>query len=122
MALFLYLICLVWLVAGICMLASPPLMRRLQEKILKVKNFKALAAIPLTIGILFLLSADSVFYPTLVQVIGLIAIMKGLTLLSVKQEKVTEMMKWWHSAPELCVRMWGFFVLCFAALVFKSIV
>lgn len=122
MAIFLYLICLLWFVAGIGMLVLPEKIQKLYERIAKIKNFAVFAVVPIVLGILFFLSSGSVFFPTLVQVLGVLAILKGLVTLVVKREKVIEVLQWWLTAPVLVIRFWGIFILALAVILFRSII
>ena len=105
---FLYLVAFLWLVMSFSLLAIPELMRKMYlRKIGNIKQVKLLSVIPLSVGALFFLSTSHLLVETFGYAMGMLALFKGLTLLFVRKERITQIMNWWVEAPSECLRMFG---------------
>jgi uncharacterized protein YjeT (DUF2065 family) len=71
------------------------------------KNIKVMAIASLVIGIIFILSDDYVLVPAFVLVIGLLALVKSVTILISKPSQNKAMIEWVAAAPDTVLRLWG---------------
>lgn len=112
---FLYLIAFLWLVAGLSLLVLPELVRKMYlRKVAKIATIKLIGIIPLSVGILFLLSTSNLLVDAFGYAMGIVALFKGLSIILVKKERMSQIINWWVEAPSECLRMSGVLLLALA--------
>jgi hypothetical protein len=122
MTIFVILVGLALGLAGIFGVVSPG---RLARKILlwpARSRFITAVALRLVIGITFILAAPDTRFPTVILVLGIIALVAAFALLLVGPKRVTAMIEWWFRRPAGFTRGWSMLaVLLGAALVYAGI-
>jgi len=108
---YLFVVALLWLMAGTLMLFSTQVVREKYLGKLKVGDPRKWSPLPLAAGILFLLSASSSSQVTFIVILGLLSLLKGLAFLFGPREKVKGMIDWWLQAPDKTHKIWGVVVM-----------
>lgn len=97
---YLFVMGLIWVMAGTLMLFATRVVKEDYLSKLKVNDPRKWSPMPLGGGILFLLSASSSSQVTFIVVLGILALLKGLFFLFGPREKVKGVIDWWLSASE----------------------
>lgn len=119
--LFLYLIGIVWVIVGSLLVFATDLFRNKIKKIVAKADYKKMSAIPFAIGILLLLSAKINLYTTLVTLLGLLAIIKGIFCI-LSTEKMKKISDWWlNKANKNVLRAWGIIIIIIGSIVLMGI-
>ena len=123
MAWFLYIICFIWLVAGLALFLRGDKTQEIIKRLFGGTNNRAFSFIPIVIGVLFILSRGSVkgsweWFPSLM---GILAIVKGLVFLFVDEDESIKVIDWWCSAPPIVARLWGGMILILAVSLYWAI-
>jgi uncharacterized protein YjeT (DUF2065 family) len=122
MQFFLYFISILWLAFGFLLLITPELMHKFYiNKFTKVRNFKLWCLIPIMLGVLFILSARSLWIKTFAYAMAMVTLFKGLYLMVLKDERIKEIMDWWLNVPTQCLRIWGLFLISLASILLSLI-
>jgi uncharacterized protein YjeT (DUF2065 family) len=104
---YLFIVALLWLMAGTLMFFATQVMREKYLSKLKVEDPRKWSPLPLGAGILFLLSASASSQVTFIVVLGLLSLLKGLAFLFAPREKVKGMIDWWLQAPDKTHKIWA---------------
>jgi hypothetical protein len=123
MAWFLYIICIIWLAAGLGLFLKAVRTQELIRKFFGETYNRAFSFIPLVVGVLFIFSRGSVkgsweWFPSLM---GILAIAKGLVFLFADEAESGKVIAWWCSSPPLAARLWGGMILILAISLYWAI-
>ena len=119
---YLFVVGLIWVMAGTLMLFATRVMREDFCSKLKVTDPRKWSPLPLAGGILFLLSASSSSQVTFIVILGLLSLLKGLVFLFGPREKVKGMIDWWFKASDKTYRVWGVVVMGLGIAILVTIV
>ncbi len=111
---------IIWIAFGTLMIFVPDMVKKNVFLKLKDAPFKKLSAIPLVIGVLFLLSASYCRYRLFVIALGMLALLKGIALIvfTKKMEKLTNRL---IKANNNSYRALGVLYIIIGAIVLKGI-
>ena len=119
--LFLYLISIFWIIIGVLSVFATDLVRnKFFNKLLKNKDMKKLAPIPIVIGILLFLSASANNHAIIVILIGILAIGKGVMLI-VAEEKMQKLTDWWLKSKDSAYKIYGVVIILLGSIVLMGI-
>lgn len=90
----LYVIGISWIIFGACMILYTDSIRRGLKTALEDLNTKAVAALPLIVGLLLVVAASASHYPWFVRLVGLIAVVKGI-LIAVNPQRIYNGIRDW---------------------------
>lgn len=71
----------------------------------------------LVMGVVFLLAAASCRHPTVVTVLGWIALFAAVALPFLGQERLDRLIRWWFGHPPLLMRTWFCFAVAFGGFI-----
>jgi len=118
MKIFLWIISMMWVTAGIMFLAVPDRMKKFYNEI--AKSMKWIAPLPIIFGLLFFWAAPASRLDWAMRILGVMAIIKGVFFLAFP--KMTEkFMSWWLNLSPKIYRVFGIFALLLAWMVISSI-
>ena len=117
---FLNLFGIIWIAAGTLMIFVPDLIKKNVFSKLKDAPLKKLSAIPIAFGVLFLLSASYCRYRLFIIVLGILSLLKGISLIifTKKMEKLTDR---FIKANDNTHRAFGVLYIIIGAIVLKGI-
>jgi uncharacterized protein YjeT (DUF2065 family) len=119
---YLFVVALLYVMAGTLMLLATRVMREDYLSKLKVGDPRKWSPLPLGAGILFLLSASSSSQVTFIVVLGLLSLLKGLVFLFGPREKVKGMIDWWFAASDKTYRVCAVVVMGLGIAILATIV
>lgn len=105
MKIFLCLISIFWLLAGIAFLLFPKQSKKLYANL--IKPVKGLGILPLLIGILFLWASSVSRIEVFIRVLGIIALIKGLLILLCPTSMLKSIFNYFLGRSERCWRIYG---------------
>lgn len=121
MRIFVILVGLALGLAGIFGVVSPGRLARTILNWPARSRFITAVALRLVIGITFILAAPNTKFPTVILVLGMIALIAAVALLLVGPKRVDAMIEWWFGQPAGFTRAWSMFaVLLGGALVYAG--
>ena len=88
-----------------------------------VKNTRrqSLGLLTLIVGVLLLISAASTKAAWFVLALGIIASLKGATIILMPEKKLQAVIDWWLAAPEVVYKGWAVFLLVLGVALFYII-
>ncbi len=119
---YLFVVGLIWVMAGTLMLFATRVMREDFCSKLKVTDPRKWSPVAIAAGVLFLLSASSSSQVTFIVILGLLSLLKGLVFLFGPREKVKGMIDWWFKASDKTYRVWGVVVMGLGIAILFTIV
>ena len=105
---------------GIIFLINPAFLRQYISFWKQEKRLRIGGIVSLVFGIVFLIAASQCRLAWLIAVLGIWAIIKGVLLLTIGQEKIIAYIDWWLGRPVSTIRFLGLIALAFGALIFYS--
>jgi len=119
---FLYVITLVWIVAGVCLILYTPETRRISDKALNAVDRRLLAVVPALVGILLIVAATHTRNAWFVRLLGVIAVAKGGFVFFNPKGLYDEVARWYlQSASDQTFRFFGIVSLVLATAVMSWI-
>jgi hypothetical protein len=119
---FLYVISLVWIVAGACFILYTAESRRFSEKALKALDRRFMAVIPVVVGILLIAAATQTRNVWFVRLLGVIALAKGGFVFFNPKGLYDQIAEWYlYSASDQTFRFLGIVSLILATAVMSWI-
>ena len=118
----LYLLIIIWVFFGVLALFLP---KKIKDLILKITHsvpYLLWGIIALVIAFFLWMYADSVSSPLLVQILAVLAGIKGLFLLVFPKSKTDSMMKYWANLSDLFYRVFGIVLLVLAYYIFQILI
>ena len=92
---FLYAISLIFIAVGCCSILYTAETKKIVRRIFINIDQKILAALPFTLGFLFILSAPATHIPWLFRVIGLMAVFEGVVFFLIPKDLYDKFMNWY---------------------------
>jgi len=118
----LYLLIVLWAFFGVLALFLPKKIKDLILKITRNVPYLLWGIIALVIAFFLWMYADSVSSPLLVQILAVLAGIKGLFLLVFPKSKTDTMMKYWANRSDLFYRVFGIILLVLAYYIFQILI
>lgn len=119
MKIFLWIISLLWIAAGISALITPVALQKFYNRL--TKSIKFISIPPLIAGLLFLWSASVSKLSWLIRIFGILGLIKGLFFLLCPINIVRATLDWWLNLSTTSYRLFGIIILIIAGLVILSI-
>lgn len=107
---------IVIIVFGVVYLLNPNIIKAYMAFWKKAKRIYIGGVLSLLIGIIFLLAASQCAVRWFVTLFGILAIIKGVVLFVLSQEKAISMLNWWSERPIAFLRGHALFALVIGAL------
>lgn len=120
MAIFLWIISVLWIIFGITFLVVPSAGKRFIGAMNKVPKI-LMGLISCIAGILFLLAAPVSSWSWFIAILGMLGLLKGIFFLLSPAGLVRATISWWMNQGSSLYRLWGILALILAALVISSI-
>ena len=118
---FIRLIGLFWVIIGIFGLVATKRLTLTLANLIKNTRRQTLGLISLIAGVLLLISASAATEEWFVLVLGILASLKGATIVLISEHKLKAVMDWWLAAPEIVYKGWAAFVLVLGVVMFYII-
>ena len=116
---FLYFMSLSLVFAGSMFILYTPWLKNLLQKLLNSCNLRWLFPLPLLLGALFIVSKDLLPYPFVALVLGILLLLKGISLLLAPRQ-IDAIGKWWlDKAQDITYRFWGIIILILGITLFS---
>jgi hypothetical protein len=115
---FVILLGIFWIIIGIFGILATKRINLALSNLIKNTPQKNLGLTSLIIGVLLLLAAVSVRESWFVFMLGIIACLKGLTIVLMPAKGLKAIMDWWLAAPEIVHKGWAIAVLILGVVVF----
>jgi uncharacterized protein YjeT (DUF2065 family) len=96
-----------FLLVGIAILLQPEALRKLLQHFLKMEWLIPATLIRVVTGIIFLLAAPGSRYPLLLQILGVIFVLAGVTIPLLGKLKIEALAAWWLARPDTMLRILG---------------
>lgn len=106
-------------VMGVIYLLAPKMIKKYVD--FWGKRILVAGVLNIVIGILFLLANSACRIPTVIIVIGVIALLKGIVIFVLGQEKMKVLLEWWGNRPPAVVRLMGLIVIAFGILLLYAV-
>ncbi len=84
------------------------------------KRLRIGAVLSFVIGFIFLLAAAQCRLTAVINIFGILAVIKGILLFILGPEKIKSMMNWWQQKSDLFIRLYALFALAMGALLIYS--
>jgi uncharacterized protein YjeT (DUF2065 family) len=98
----------IWIVVGTVEVLYSDKFRKVVASIVNKIPPKFFAVIPLVMGVLLMISASASHSFWLVEILGILAVAKGVLLFGLPREKVRRMFNWWtEKVSEVTWRLCG---------------
>lgn len=117
-----YLFIALWTIIGILALFVPKTAKGLMLKVSRGGSFWLWGIIALVIGYLFWQSTALVSKGLVMQILAIIAIIKGLTFSFVPKSTVNRILNYWMNISDIAFRIFGLVLLVFVYYLFQIIV
>ena len=121
MAWFIRLVGLLWIIVGIIGLLATKRATLALNNFAKNTKRQSLGLLSLTFGVLLLISASSTQAIWFIVVLGIMACLKGATIILMPRQKFKAAIDWWLAAPEIAYKGWASFILLLGIAMFSSI-
>ncbi len=121
MQLFVILAGLLWVGMGIFGLVATKKAILALSNLVKNTRRQSLGLFSLIFGVLLVISASSVREAWFVLALGVMACLKGVSLVLMPEKKLTVIMDWWLAAPEIVHKCWAAFILILGIVMFYII-
>lgn len=118
---YIVLVGLFWIVIGLMLLAATKKTMLTVTNLIKNTRRQTLGLTSLIFGVLLLISASSTQEAWFVSALGIIACLKGASIVLVSEQKMKEVLEWWMGAPELVHKGWGALILILGIVMFYII-
>ena len=83
----------------------------------QTKHIKNGGILSVVIGIVFLMAASKCRMELLINILGLLAIIKGVLLLTIAQKHIINYIDWWNNKTPLAAQILGGFAAAFGILI-----
>ena len=118
---FIVLAGIFWISIGLFGLVSTKKATLALSNLVKNTKRQPLGLLSLIFGVLLLISASSARESWFVLALGIMACLKGASLVLMPEKKLRAVMDWWLAAPEIVHRWWAAFVLILGVVMFYII-
>lgn len=112
---------IVWIIVGIAGLVRTKQLVLTISNIIKNTGRQSLGLISLIIGVLILISASSAREGWFVLILGIMACLKGATIILLPEKTFKEATDWWLAAPKIIHKGWAAFLLILGAVILSKI-
>jgi hypothetical protein len=118
----LYLLIVLWGIFGVLALFAPKKAKDFSIELTHSGPYWVWGIIALIIAVLFWQSAELVSVPLLVQILAVMAGIKGLCLLVLPKSKMDDMLRYWTGISDIVYRVMGVVLLIVAYYIFKMLI
>ncbi len=115
----LYVVMLLWTIVGILFLISPTQGKKFYQKLIKALPFWLWGVVGLIFSYLLWRSADIVLQPWFVQLLAVMAGIKGISFLLIPKDKFHTLIDRFLQMSNVMYRIWGVVVLLLAYFLFS---
>ena len=105
---------------GIIFLIDPKVMKAYIAFWEPAKRLRIGAIISFLVGIIFLLAVAQAKFPGVIIALGIVSLIKGITLFILNPLKTKSMMNWWAQRSDSFIRMYALFALAIGMLIIYS--
>lgn len=120
---FLYLMSLLWIAIGCCIILYTQATKDIMRRILVEVDLRILALLPLAAGILFLLSASVCRFPWVIRFIGLMSLVEGALAFFNPSSVYDRLMDWYlDSLSDQTHRLFGIITVILGTAILSWIV
>ena len=120
MAEILYIISILWLSLGVCLILYTPDTRAVLGTLTRQADLRLLAALPLIMGLLLLAAAQASHYPWFVRLLGICGLLKAAFFFANPQNLGVRLNAWFLETPsDNTYRLWGTIVVILATALFS---
>ncbi len=117
MVIFVRLIGLLSVIAGIIFIIDTDRMKKVAAFFLEGNRFYFAGVIRILVGILFLMAASQCKFPWVIIILGAVILIAGISIFSMGIEKVKDIVTWIYTKPNLFLR-----VLCLLSIILGGII
>jgi len=118
----LYLLVILWGIFGILMLFVPKTAKDLALKFTHSGPYWVWGIIALIIAVLLWQSANLLSAPLLIQILAVLAGIKGLLALLLPKSKMNSMLNYWTGISDIFFRVFGVVLLVLAYYIFRVLI
>ena len=118
---FIALVGIFWIVTGIFGLLATKRMTLALSNLIKNTRRQTLGLLILIFGVLLLISAPFAREAWFVVVLGILACLKGATIVLMPEKNLKAVMDWWLAAPEIVHKGWATALLALGVIIFYII-
>ena len=118
---FVRLVGLLWIVMGFFGLLATKKSVSALNKFCKNTNRQSLGLLSLIFGVLLLISSSITNAAWFILALGIMASLKGVTIILMPKQKYTNIIEWWLSAPDIAYKGWAIFMLLFGIAMLSSV-
>jgi len=116
-----YLLIVFWGIFGIMALIWPKKMKTWPRTFMTILPYWVWGLVILVLGY-FIWQVQSFFiYPLVIQIIAVLAGIKGLSLLVIPKHKWEKLLVFWTNFPDIFYRIFGILLLVLAFLIYKGL-
>jgi hypothetical protein len=101
------ILCLIATAVAVLGVVSPPRLVSLLRKTQTRRGLTLLAAFRVVLGVALIFSAPASLAPEFIAVVGVIVIVKGVTLPLIGVERVRRLLDWWSTQESVFLRAWA---------------
>ena len=115
MAAILYVISILWLALGVCMILYTEDTRRVLKTVIHNTDTRLLAVLPLAVGLLLIGAASASYHPWFLRLLGLCGLIKAAFFFANPQNLSSRFNTWFLETPSAnTYRLWGIIVVILA--------
>ena len=120
MTIYLWCISIFWMAIGVTFVIIPSSLKKILKLFSKLPKI-ALGGIPLILGLLLILSSSASSFSFYIAMLGMLGIVKGLSILLIPMDTLKTTVKWWLNQYPALYRFWGIVLIILALLVILGI-
>ena len=122
MALILYIISVLWLSLGVCIILYTDETRGILKTVIAQADLRLLAVLPLIFGLLLVVAAPASHYPWFVRLLGICGLVKGVFFFANPENLCGRLNTWFlDTLSDRTYRLWGIIVVILATALFSWI-
>jgi hypothetical protein len=120
MELILYLISILWLSLGACIVLYTDETRSVLKTVVRQTDLRLLSVLPLIVGLLLIASAPASHYPWFVRLLGICGLAKAAFFFVNPENLCLRLNKWFfETLSDRTCRLWGIIVVILATALFS---
>ena len=120
MELILYLISILWLSLGVCIILYTDETRGILKTVMRQADLRLLAVLPLIVGLLLVVAAPASHYPWFLRLLGICGLAKAAFFFTNPQNLCGRLNTWFlDTLSDRAYRFWGIIVVILATALFS---
>ncbi len=120
MAAILYILSILWLALGVCIILYTADTRAVFKTVMGKTDTRILAVLPLLVGLLLIAAASASYQPWFLRLLGICALLKAVLFFANPQNLATRLTTWFlETLSENTYRLWGIIVVILATALFS---